>query len=293
MMAAVREAGRSVACLSSMLSSLLRISPPGAGMRNITTSTNLSGKMKFVNQGIDLNKYTLKPLPLTKSGGRDSSGRITNRRVGGGAKQRYRMVDFKRVGPKDGPPLEEQVVEVLYDPCRSSDIAVVAGGTNKRYILASQNMQPGDIIKTSGKLTKIAVRGQEGDAHPVGALPIGTLVHNLETFPGEGGIFARAAGTSAQVVRKLGDQCVLRLPSKREIAVAADCMATIGRVSNVDHDKEIIGSAGRARWFGVRPKSGLWHRKTGYNGRKIKPPKALKVYNKPPKERSSVYTYTV
>ena len=146
------------------------------------------------------------------------------------------------------------------------------------------------IILTS--LLYSSVKAEEGDSYPVGSLPLGTLVHCVEMYPGEGGKIARAAGTCAQLVRKVGDRCFLKMPSKREINVANNCMATVGRVSNVDHNKEHIGSAGRARWFGVRPQSGLWHRKTGYNGRKIKPIKAAKVYTEPKPPSPVVYKYT-
>lgn len=249
--------------------------------------------MKFIKQGIDINKYTLRPLRLIKSGGRGHDGRIQTHHVGGGHRQNYRMVDFKRQGPAEGEPLVERVQRVRYDPCRTADIAIVAGGEHKRYILASQNMKAGDLIKTSGKITRIAVRAAEGDAHPVGSLPLGSIVHNVELYPGEGGVVARAAGTSAQLLRKVGDRCILRMPSKREINVSQECMVTVGRVSNIDHNKKIIGKAGRNRWFGVRPQSGRWQRKTGYNGRKIRPIKATRVYVKPPPGRPALYKFTL
>lgn len=261
--------------------------------RSLHSSSSLQGKLKFIKQGIDVNKYTLRPLRLLKSGGRGHDGRIQTHGVGGGHKQNYRMVDFKRVGPQDGEPLIERVQLVQYDSCRSADIAIVAGGERKRYIIASQNMKTGDIIKTSGKITRIAVRAAEGDAHPVGSLPLGSIVHNVELFPGAGGIIARAAGTSAQLVRKVGDRCILRMPSKREINVAQECMATLGRVSNINHNKEHIGKAGRNRWLGVRPQSGWWHRKTGYNGRKIRAIKPTKTYLKPHSAKPPMYKFTV
>lgn len=249
--------------------------------------------MKFIKQGIDLTKYTMRPLPLPKSGGRGHNGRILTHGVGGGHKKNYRMVDFKRTGPKEGEPLVEQVLKVTYDPCRTANIAIVAGGNDKRYILASENMKPGDLIKTSGKLTRMAVRAAEGDAHPVGSLPVGAVIHNVELYAGEGGAVARAAGTSAQLVRKVGDRCIIRMPSKREINVSQDCMVTLGRVSNVEHNNRIIGKAGRSRWLGVRPQSGWWHRKTGYNGRKIRPIKPTKTYLKPPPPRPALHKFSV
>ena len=127
----------------------------------------------------------------------------------------------------------------------------------------------------------VSVRASEGDAHPVGSLPIGSIVSNVEVIPGAGGVKARAAGTSCQLLRKVGDRCILRMPSKREIDISQQCMATVGRVSNIEHNKQHIGSAGNARRMGIRPKSGWWHRKTGYNGRKIRPLKPVKVYTEP------------
>lgn len=137
------------------------------------------------------------------------------------------------------------------------------------------------------------MRAYEGDSHPVGALPVGTLVHNLEIYEDDFGRIARAAGTSAQLVRKIGDKCILRMPSKREICISQNCMATVGRVSNIDHDKEHIGSPQRSRWLGIRPQSGWWHRKTGYNGRKIRPIPPMKTYSKPtpPKPDSHKYSF--
>lgn len=128
----------------------------------------------------------------------------------------------------------------------------------------------------------IIVRPNEGDAHPLGSLPLGTLVNCVERFPGGGTYIARAAGVTALLLRKQDDMCVVRLPSKREIIVSSTCLATVGRVSNVDHNKRVIGKAGRNRWLGIKPRSGRWHRKTGYCGRKIKAIKPALVYMKPP-----------
>lgn len=138
----------------------------------------------------------------------------------------------------------------------------------------------------------VSVKAKEGDAHPLGALAVGTLVHNVEIFPEEGGKKARAAGTCCQLVRKIGDRCIVRLPSKHEIEVSHNCMVTIGRVSNVDHGDKHIGSPNRMRWLGIMQRSGLWHRKTGYNGRKIRPLPPVRVYNKPKPPTPSMYKYT-
>jgi len=137
------------------------------------------------------------------------------------------------------------------------------------------------------------VRPIEGDVHPLGSLPLGTLVCCVEKYPGVGGDVARAAGCSALIVRRQDDKVVLRMPSKREIEVSASCTATVGRVSNVDNNKRVIGKAGRNRWLGIRPRSGRWHRKTGRFGRKIKPPKPPIVYSKPPSPKIPEGRFTV
>lgn len=134
-----------------------------------------------------------------------------------------------------------------------------------------------------------SVRASEGDAYPLGSLPVGSLVNCVEMYPKEGGFFARAAGVTAQLLRKQEDKCIVRLPSKREICVSNECVATLGRISNMDHSKRIIGKAGRNRWLGIRPKSGKWHRKTGRFGRKIKPIKAMITYDKPLPPSDQVY----
>eukprot|EP00920_Eleutheroschizon_duboscqi_P029484 GHVT01071606.1.p1 GENE.GHVT01071606.1~~GHVT01071606.1.p1 ORF type:complete len:261 (-),score=-8.58 GHVT01071606.1:58-756(-) len=190
------------------------------------------------------------------------------------------MVDWTRIKPEDGRILKEKVYEVFYDQNRSAHLALVASGDKKRYIIATSNMKPGDIIESSSVLTKSAVLPQEGNAYPVGSLPVGTLINNVERLPYDGSKLARSAGVSAQLLRKTDDgNCIIRLPSKQEVSVPATCIATVGRVSNVDHDKRVMGKAGANRWLGIRPSSGRWHRKTGRFGLKIKPAKKLKTYS--------------
>ncbi|XP_048948531.1 39S ribosomal protein L2, mitochondrial isoform X3 [Canis lupus dingo] len=142
-------------------------------------------------------KYTITPVKMRKSGGRNHTGRIQVHGIGGGHKQRYRMIDFLRFRPeletKPGP-FEEKVIMVRYDPCRSADIALVAGGSRKRWIVATENMQAGDIILNSDHIGRMAVAAREGDAHPLGALPVGTLINNVESEPGRGAQYIRAAG---------------------------------------------------------------------------------------------------
>ncbi|CAG5118888.1 unnamed protein product [Candidula unifasciata] len=242
---------------------------------------------------VDINKYTLTPLKTAKTGGRGPDGRIWQHRVGGGDKVLFRMIDTKRIGPKTGEPLIERVYDVLKDDIHTGHIAVVAGGNRKRYILASENMKPGDLIMTSGKLTDRPVLAKEGDAYPIGSLPLGTVVHNVERLPEQGGCVARAGGCSGMYMRKIGDQCVVRMPSKREMIISQECMVTVGRVSNPDHTKIKMTKAGQNRWKGIRPKSGLWQRKTGYHGRKIHPIKPAVVYRGALSEKPEVFPFTV
>lgn len=229
----------------------------------------------------ELYEYTIKPLPFPKTGGRGPNGRIWNHRRGGGHKRRFRMIDWVRYHETDAATKVERVERILYDPNRSARIALVAEGETKRYVIATQNMKAGDLINSTQLMTRSPVRPIEGNSHPLGSLPLGTLINCVEQFPGVGGMMARAAGVTAQLVRKQDDLCVVRLPSKREVLLLPTCTATVGRVSNVDHNKRVIGKAGRNRWLGIRPRSGRWHRKTGHAGRKIKGPKPAVAYTQP------------
>jgi len=231
-------------------------------------------------RGTDLSKYTIKPIETAKTGGRGPDGKIWIHRIGGGLKKTLRMVDYHRDGPKEGQPLVEKVYEVRQDDFSTAHIALVASGNKKRWIVASNNIGVGDLIKTSGELTSMPVAAQEGDAYPVGSLPVGTLMHCIERVPGEGGMVARAAGCSGVFVRKVGDKCVVRMPSKHEVILHPECMVVVGQVSNVEWLKEgkPMTCAKDARLRGIRPKSGWTLKKTGYAGRKIRalpPPKVI------------------
>uniref|UniRef100_A0A8D0DUH3 Large ribosomal subunit protein uL2m n=1 Tax=Salvator merianae TaxID=96440 RepID=A0A8D0DUH3_SALMN len=255
--------------------------------REINTSAVLSTSNPLWKCRI---KYTVRPVGMKKTGGRDHTGRIRVHGIGGGHKQRYRMIDFRRLNsPLEGEPspFEEKVILVRYDPCRSADIALVAGGKRKRWIIATENMKAGDIIKTSGEIGRMAVLANEGDAYPVGALPVGTLINNLESHPGKGAQYIRAAGTCGVILRKVNKTVIIQLPSKRQMQVMETCVATVGRVSNIDHNKRVIGKAGRNRWLGKRPSSGLWHRKGGWAGRKIRPLPPMKSYVNLPQASSN------
>jgi len=184
---------------------------------------------------------------LTKSGGRNVNGRITSRHRGGGAKRRYRKIDFKRV--KDGIPAKVATIE--YDPNRSSYIALLhyADGF-KSYILAPSQIKVGDIVQ-SGPGSDI----RPGNCLALGEMPVGTIVHNVEMKAGQGGKLGRSAGTSIQLVAKEGEMVTLRLPSSEMRLVRAECRATIGTISNSEHQNVKIGKAGRNRHKGKRPQS--------------------------------------
>ena len=184
--------------------------------------------------------------PLKKTGGRNHHGRITSRRRGGGAKRLYRIIDFKR--DKFGVP--GRVAEIEYDPNRSARIALIHYlDGEKRYILHPVGLKVGDMV-VSGPGSDVRV----GNALPLGEIPLGTVVHNVELHPGRGGQLVRAAGQGAQVMAKEGDYVTLRLPSTEMRMFRRECLATIGQVGNVDHELRSIGKAGANRWRGRRPK---------------------------------------
>ena len=183
--------------------------------------------------------------PLRKRAGRNVQGRITVRHRGGGHKRRYRLIDFKR----DKVGISARVRSIEYDPNRSARIALlVYDDGEKRYVIAPLGLQVGDTVM-SGEDAEIRV----GNALPLARIPLGTLVHNIELYPGRGGQMVRSAGTSAQVLAQEGDYVTLRLPSGEMRLVRKDCMATIGQVGNVDHGNIKLGKAGRRRWLGWRP----------------------------------------
>jgi large subunit ribosomal protein L2 len=190
-----------------------------------------------------------KSLLATKSstGGRNSYGRKTSRHRGGGHKQQYRIIDFKR--NKNGIPAKVATIE--YDPNRTCRIALLHYlDGEKRYILAPNGLNVGDFVE-SGPKADIKV----GNALPMRYIPTGTVVHNVELRPGGGGKMARSAGMSVQLVAKDGDYATLRLPSTEMRRVLIDCVATVGTVGNSEHELIKIGKAGRNRWKGKRPQT--------------------------------------
>ena len=183
--------------------------------------------------------------PLKKTSGRNSYGRITVRHHGGGNRQKYRIIDFKR-NKVDVPAT---VLTLEYDPNRSAFIALIQYEDGvKNYIIAPSGLKVGDVV-VSGAAADIKV----GNALPLVNIPTGTFVHNVELYPGRGGQLARSAGNAAQLMAKEGKYALLRLPSGELRNVPVDCMATIGTVSNEDHLNVKVGKAGRTRHMGVRP----------------------------------------
>jgi large subunit ribosomal protein L2 len=184
---------------------------------------------------------------ISKSGGRNSKGRITSRHRGGGAKRRYRKVDFKR--RKDGVPATVAAIE--YDPNRSAHIALLhyADG-DKRYIIAPQRLRVGATVM-SGDGADI----QPGNCVALRAIPTGTTVHNVELMPGRGGQLGRSAGTAIQLVAKEGARATLRLPSGEMRTVALECRASVGAIGNAEHQNIELGKAGRSRHKGKRPQT--------------------------------------
>lgn len=184
--------------------------------------------------------------PLKKSGGRNHSGKMTMRYIGGGHKRKYRVIDFKR--NKDGVPAT--VDSIQYDPNRSARIALlVYEDGEKRYILAPNGLQVGHKVQSGS-----GIAPEIGNALPLGDIPLGTIVHNIELRPGQGGALARSAGTFAQLSAREGKYAVVKLPSGESRMVLTTCRATVGAVGNSDHALEQSGKAGRSRWLGRRPR---------------------------------------
>ncbi len=184
--------------------------------------------------------------PMRKTGGRNHHGHLTSRFMGGGHKQRYRRIDFYR---RDKAGVTGTVLSVEYDPNRSSRISLVqyADG-EKRYILWPQGLQVGDVV-TAGDTAEIKL----GNAMPLGRIPPGEMIHNIELQKNRGGQIVRSAGSSAMIQAKEGEIAHIKLPSGEVRLVRLDCWATIGQVGNSDHKSFVIGKAGRSRWLGRRP----------------------------------------
>jgi len=183
--------------------------------------------------------------PRKRTGGRDSRGRITVRFIGGGHKQRYRIVDFRR----DKRDVPAKVAAIEYDPIRSARLALLhyADG-EKRYILAPEGIKIGQNVIASDTADILA-----GNCLPLKLIPAGTMIHNIELRKGKGGQMVRSAGGAAQLVAKEGEYAQVKLPSGEVRKVHLECVATVGQVGNLDHKNVSIGKAGRTRWLGRRP----------------------------------------
>jgi len=184
--------------------------------------------------------------PIKRTGGRNSAGRMTMRYIGGGHKRKYRVIDFKR--EKIG--MEAKVESIQYDPNRSARIALlVYTDGEKRYILSPNGLKVGQTV-----LAGEDAAPEIGNALPLAKIPLGTLVHNIELKPGQGGVMARSAGTYAQLLSRDGRYAILKLPSGESRMVLITCKATVGTVGNTEHNLERSGKAGRSRWLGRRPR---------------------------------------
>ena len=195
---------------------------------------------------ITTNKPEKSLLEAKKStGGRNNSGKMTVRYIGGGHKQMYRLVDFKRA--KDGIAATVKTIE--YDPNRTARIAlVVYADGQKSYILAPNGLKVGQTV-----LSGSGVAPEVGNTLPLAEIPLGTLIHNIELYPGQGAQMARSAGSYAQLLAREGKFAIIKLPSGETRMVLVTCRATVGVVSNIDHNLESSGKAGRKRWLGRRP----------------------------------------
>ncbi|MGP1362107.1 MAG: 50S ribosomal protein L2 [Bacteroides sp.] len=184
-------------------------------------------------------------LPLRRSGGRNNTGKMTMRHIGGGHKRRYRLIDFYR--DRDGE--RAMVKSIEYDPNRSARISLVCyPDGQKRYIVAPAGLKVGQIVE-SGR----GIDPEVGNTLYLSEIPLGTVVHNIELRPGGGGVLVRSAGTSAVLLAREGKYATLRMPSGEVRMILQSCKATIGQVSNVEHNLEKAGKAGHSRWLGIRP----------------------------------------
>lgn len=217
---------------------IVKYKPTSNGRRNMSSLDNKGRITKSTPE-----KSLL--APLNKKGGRNNNGRITTRHQGGGVKQKYRIIDFKRT--KDNVP--GKVAGIEYDPNRTANIALIhyVDG-EKRYIICPAELNTGDMI-VSGEAVDI----KPGNAMELRNIPEGTLVHNVELIPGKGGQMARAAGSYVQILGFEGKYATLRLASGEVRKVLSNCRATIGTVGNADWNLVNIGKAGRNRWRGIRP----------------------------------------
>ena len=216
-------------------------------IRTLKSNTNAQRNMSYLSSKEITKKTPEKSLvaPKKKNSGRNNQGKITTRHHGGGVKQKYRLVDFKR--NKDGVTAIVKAIE--YDPNRSANIALISykDGT-KSYILAPKGLNVGDIVESGAK-----VDVKTGNTMEIMNIPVGTVIHNIELRPGKGGQLARSAGTSAQILGREGKYVLIRLSSGETRMILGTCRATIGTIGNEDYGLVKIGKAGRTRHMGIRP----------------------------------------
>lgn len=185
--------------------------------------------------------------PLKKSGGRNSQGKMTIRQKGGGHKRRYRVIDFKR----DKRDVVATVSSIEYDPNRTAFVALLAyADGEKRYVIAQNGLQVGQQLSSG-----LSAAPEIGNALPLSEMPLGTIISCIELRPGQGAVMARSAGTFAQLMAKDGKFVTIKMPSGETRLVLSGCMATVGAVSNSDHQLLVSGKAGRSRWLGRRPRT--------------------------------------
>ena len=236
-------------------------------------------------------KYTYEALDTHRLGGTDrETGRKVVRR-GGGLRRMYYWVDTLRAANEDGSPMVERVIKLVKDDCHTNFLALVGNGVKLRNIFSTDGMQPGQLIRSYGDIPVIPVRPREGDSHPLGALPVGTRVCQLEPGPGRGAFWCTAAGTSGTILSKADGRVLVAMPNKSKFSFVQECVAVVGRCGNPDQNKIKFKSPNEKRWAGYRPRSGLWHRKDGYCGRKIKREREPCIIN-PVKEKKEVETLT-
>jgi large subunit ribosomal protein L2 len=216
---------------------IVKTKPTSPGRRFVVKVVN-----KDLHKGAPVRALT---ESKNKSGGRNNAGRISTRHIGGGHKQRYRIIDFKR--NKDGVPARVERIE--YDPNRSANIALLVYKDGvKTYIIAPKGIKAGDVLQ-SGSDAPIRV----GNTLPLANIPVGTQIHCIEMKPGKGAQIARSAGTTAQLLAREGIYATLRLRSGEMRKIHTDCRATIGEVGNSEHSLRSLGKAGASRWRGIRP----------------------------------------
>ncbi|VDD83207.1 unnamed protein product [Mesocestoides corti] len=308
---AIRFSAREISCLTTLprVTALWPMNTQSARfVRNIQTSTSLQRhpgivyphKLSWkwlIERSVDPNQYTVDPIRKIRTGGRGPDGHIKYKHRTTGLNRPYFLVDYVRSRQMATKEVHEEVVlKIAKNWWRDPFLALTASGEVKRWIIATSTMKEGDVIRSHWEIPKIPVLPVLGDAYPVGALPVGTQVCLIELHPGEGAMSCRAAGTSATIVRRgtsvhdldslhaqvtdvfsaepIDDSvtCTLQLDStQRELRLLPTCVVVVGQVSNETHNKQRYRKFGEKYWHGIKQRSGLYQKKTGRFGRKIRP----------------------